>query len=134
MRDYKVVVDKSTVPVGTAGRVRETIGEELKARGVADIGAHLVEPLQRRGARSRYPTGIAHRGEVARQQLPSPVRDEAAECGADAVGDVGGRLVDRGSHELRAGRDRHSQRWFRLFNEVPSLLLVAIVVLAIVKP
>lgn len=35
---------------------------------------------------------------------------------------------------LRAGRDRHSQRWFRLFNEVPSLLLVAIVVLAIVKP
>jgi UDPglucose 6-dehydrogenase len=34
MRDYKVVVDKSTVPVGTADRVRETIGEELKARGV----------------------------------------------------------------------------------------------------
>ena len=34
MRDYKVVVDKSTVPVGTADRVREAIGEELKARGV----------------------------------------------------------------------------------------------------
>ena len=34
MRDYKVVVDKSTVPVGTADRVRETIAEELKARGV----------------------------------------------------------------------------------------------------
>ena len=32
MRDYKVVVDKSTVPVGTADRVREAIGEELKAR------------------------------------------------------------------------------------------------------
>jgi UDPglucose 6-dehydrogenase len=34
MRDYKLVVDKSTVPVGTADRVREAIGEELKARGV----------------------------------------------------------------------------------------------------
>jgi UDPglucose 6-dehydrogenase len=34
MRDYKVVVDKSTVPVGTADRVREAIGEELRARGV----------------------------------------------------------------------------------------------------
>ena len=30
MREYKVVVDKSTVPVGTADRVREAIGEELK--------------------------------------------------------------------------------------------------------
>jgi UDPglucose 6-dehydrogenase len=34
MRDYKVIVDKSTVPVGTADRVRETIAQELKARGV----------------------------------------------------------------------------------------------------
>jgi putative membrane protein len=35
---------------------------------------------------------------------------------------------------LRDGRNRHSQRWFRLFNEVPGLLLIAIVVLAVVKP
>ena len=34
MREYKVVVDKSTVPVGTADRVREAIAEVLKARGV----------------------------------------------------------------------------------------------------
>ena len=33
MRDYKVVVDKSTVPVGTADRVRKVIMEELNARG-----------------------------------------------------------------------------------------------------
>jgi UDPglucose 6-dehydrogenase len=33
MTDYKVVVDKSTVPVGTADRVRETITAELVARG-----------------------------------------------------------------------------------------------------
>jgi protoporphyrinogen IX oxidase len=36
--------------------------------------------------------------------------------------------------DLRAGRNRHSQRWYRIFNEVPALLLVAIVVLAVVKP
>ena len=33
MTDYKVIVDKSTVPVGTADRVRETIAAELSTRG-----------------------------------------------------------------------------------------------------
>lgn len=35
MTDYKVVVDKSTVPVGTADAVRAAITEELQIRGVA---------------------------------------------------------------------------------------------------
>jgi protoporphyrinogen IX oxidase len=35
---------------------------------------------------------------------------------------------------LRAGRGAHSARWYRMFNELPTLLLVAIVVLAVVKP
>jgi len=35
---------------------------------------------------------------------------------------------------LRAGANRHTQRWYRLFNEVPGLLLLAIVILAVVKP
>ena len=34
MTDYKIIVDKSTVPVGTADRVRETIAAELSTRGV----------------------------------------------------------------------------------------------------
>jgi UDPglucose 6-dehydrogenase len=41
MRDYKVIVDKSTVPVGTADRVRETIAAELEARSV-DIPFSVV--------------------------------------------------------------------------------------------
>ncbi len=36
--------------------------------------------------------------------------------------------------DLAAGRAAHSQRWYRLFNEVPALLLIAIVILAVVKP
>ncbi len=36
MRDYKLVVDKSTVPVGTADKVRAALQDELKKRG-ADI-------------------------------------------------------------------------------------------------
>jgi UDPglucose 6-dehydrogenase len=33
MTDYKVVIDKSTVPVGTADRVRQAIGQTLARRG-----------------------------------------------------------------------------------------------------
>jgi protoporphyrinogen IX oxidase len=35
---------------------------------------------------------------------------------------------------LAAGRNTHSQRWYRFFNEFPALLLIAIVILAVVKP
>ena len=35
---------------------------------------------------------------------------------------------------LRAGANPHPQRWYRWFNELPGLFLLAIVVLAVVKP
>jgi putative membrane protein len=41
-----------------------------------------------------------------------------------------GRIVSR----FRDGSNRHSARWYRWFNEVPTLLLLVIVVLAVVKP
>jgi UDPglucose 6-dehydrogenase len=34
MTEYKIIVDKSTVPVGTADKVRDAIADELKIRGV----------------------------------------------------------------------------------------------------
>ncbi|HEY9224734.1 MAG TPA: CopD family protein [Variovorax sp.] len=36
--------------------------------------------------------------------------------------------------KLAAGADRRSHRWYRWFNELPVLLLLAIVVLVVVKP
>src|SRR5690606_16056056 len=35
IRGYKVIVNKSTVPVGTAGKVREVLAERLRARDAA---------------------------------------------------------------------------------------------------
>jgi protoporphyrinogen IX oxidase len=36
--------------------------------------------------------------------------------------------------DFLAGTNTHSHRWFRVFNEMPVLLLLAIVVLVVVKP
>ena len=44
MTDYKVIVDKSTVPVGTADRVRAAIAEELARRGVELAFAVVSNP------------------------------------------------------------------------------------------
>ncbi|MBK8973597.1 MAG: UDP-glucose/GDP-mannose dehydrogenase family protein [Hahellaceae bacterium] len=41
MNDYRVIVDKSTVPVGTGDKVRAALADELKARGV-DIPFEVV--------------------------------------------------------------------------------------------
>jgi len=44
MTDYKVVVDKSTVPVGTADQVKAAIAQELAARGVTVDYAVVSNP------------------------------------------------------------------------------------------
>jgi putative membrane protein len=37
-------------------------------------------------------------------------------------------------NQLAAGSCRRSSRWLRVFNEIPAVLLVAIVILVVVKP
>jgi len=44
MNEYKVVVDKSTVPVGTADKVRGAIAEELAKRGMKTPFAVVSNP------------------------------------------------------------------------------------------
>ena len=59
MTDYKIVIDKSTVPVGTADKVREVIEEELKSRSVeltfsvASNPEFLKEEIGRASCRER---------------------------------------------------------------------------------
>jgi putative membrane protein len=36
--------------------------------------------------------------------------------------------------DFAADRNSRSERWYRVFNEVPALLLIAIVILVVVKP
>ena len=36
--------------------------------------------------------------------------------------------------QFAADRNGRSERWYRVFNEIPALLLIGIVILAVVKP
>jgi len=43
-------------------------------------------------------------------------------------------LFARWRQDFAADRNRHSQRFYRIANEIPTLLLIGIVILAVVKP
>jgi len=36
--------------------------------------------------------------------------------------------------QFKAGQNKYSHRWYRWFNEFPSLILIAVVILVVVKP
>jgi putative membrane protein len=43
-------------------------------------------------------------------------------------------LLARWVRDFAADRNRHSQKFYRIINEVPAVLMVGIVILAVVKP
>lgn len=43
-------------------------------------------------------------------------------------------MLERMTGQFAHDANRHSSRWLRIFNEIPALLLIAIVLLAVVKP
>jgi putative membrane protein len=43
-------------------------------------------------------------------------------------------MLAKWRRDFAVGRNRHSQRFYRVINEVPSLLMIGIVILAVVKP
>jgi putative membrane protein len=50
-----------------------------------------------------------------------------------ALSAMHGFLV-RWVHDLAADRNRHSQKFYRIINEVPTILMIGIVILVVVKP
>jgi len=43
-------------------------------------------------------------------------------------------MMAKWRRDFEADRNRHSQRFYRVMNEVPTLLMIGIVILAVVKP
>jgi len=43
-------------------------------------------------------------------------------------------MLARWMKDFAADNNRHSQRFYRIINEVPTILMIAIVILAVVKP
>jgi len=43
-------------------------------------------------------------------------------------------LLSRWARDFAADRNRHSQKFYRVANEIPTVLLIAIVILVVVKP
>ena len=43
-------------------------------------------------------------------------------------------LLSRWARDFAADRNRHSQKFYRIANEIPTVLVIAIVVLVVVKP
>jgi putative membrane protein len=43
-------------------------------------------------------------------------------------------MMAKWRRDFEADRNRHSERFYRVMNEVPTLLMIGIVILAVVKP
>jgi putative membrane protein len=43
-------------------------------------------------------------------------------------------MLARWTKDFAADRNRHTQKFFRIMNEVPTVLMIGIVILVVVKP
>src|SRR5215468_8238097 len=43
-------------------------------------------------------------------------------------------MLSRWTHDFAADRNRHSERFYRIVNEVPAVLMVGIVIMVVIKP
>ncbi|HEY5216315.1 MAG TPA: protoporphyrinogen oxidase HemJ [Pseudolabrys sp.] len=43
-------------------------------------------------------------------------------------------LLSRGTRDFSLNRNRHTQKFFRIVNEIPTILMIAIVLLVVLKP
>ena len=108
MTDYKVVVDKSTVPVGTADKVRAAIAEALAQRGAAIDYSRGVEPRVpegRRGGRRLHAARPHHRRRRRRAGHPADARAVRALPAQPRQAGGDGRALGR-AHQVR--RQRHA--------------------------
>jgi len=88
MDSFKIIVNKSTVPVGTADLVRSAIREELEARNVAIEFDVVSNPeFLKEGAAiddfmkpDRVVIGVAHRGNHERALCPVHAPDQSHYC------------------------------------------------------
>ena len=108
MTDYKVIVDKSTVPVGTADRCAQRSPRRWRERGVEHGlrgGLQPRVPEGRRGGRRLHAARPHHRGRRRRARHPADARAVRA-LHAQPRPAAGDGRAQRRVHQVR--RQRHA--------------------------
>ena len=97
------------------------------------LGKGVFEPLSQRTSRSEQPSseGKVHRRDRIRF---ARLRHHRLRRHRVRHHRVGRRQCNGTIHQFEQGRNTRSHVWFRWFNEIPVLILLATVILVVVKP
>lgn len=101
---YTLLVTKSTVPVGTAERIRRIVAEELAARGAEVPVRRGVEPRISQGGCGRQGFHVARPRGGGRRERTRPATDGAA------LPSVPDKQLPRAVHGHRLGRNDQIRR------------------------